>query len=186
VVSLDVIVGVLIGAMPRRREQLAERGRVGRRLVGDDLHGRDLGCGDGPLEEVAGGPGVAPRGDEHVDDLAELVDRTVDIAPAAGHLDVGLVHEPTIPDQVAAGSGGVGQQRREPLHPPIDGDVVDLNAALDEELLDVAVGQAEPQVPAHREDDYLGWKPEASEGGPLDRGRARATGFHAGSVSART
>jgi hypothetical protein len=32
-VSLDVIVGVLIGAMPRRREQLAERGRVGRRLV---------------------------------------------------------------------------------------------------------------------------------------------------------
>jgi hypothetical protein len=35
VVGLDVMVGVLIGAMPRRREHLAERGRVGRRLVGD-------------------------------------------------------------------------------------------------------------------------------------------------------
>jgi hypothetical protein len=30
--------------------------------------------------------------------------------------------------------GGVGQQRREPLDPPINGDVVDLNAAFGEEL----------------------------------------------------
>jgi hypothetical protein len=132
VVSLDVIVGVLIGAMPRRREQLAERGRVGRRLVGDDLHGRDLGCGDGPLEEAAGGLGVAPRGDEHVDDLAELVDRTVDIAPAAGHLDVGLVHEPTISYGVPARARSLGEQAREPLHPPVDGDVVNLDTALGE------------------------------------------------------
>jgi hypothetical protein len=43
--------------------------------------------------------------------------------------------------------GGVGQQRREPLDPPID-DVVDLNAAFGEELLDVAVGQAAAQIPA--------------------------------------
>jgi hypothetical protein len=30
--------------------------------------------------------------------------------------------------------GGVGQQRREPLDPPINGDVVDLDAAFGEEL----------------------------------------------------
>jgi hypothetical protein len=99
-VGLDVIVGVLIGAMPRRREQLAQRGRGGRRLVGDDLHGRDLG---GLLQAAAGGLGVALWGDEHVDDLADLVDRTVDIAPPTGDLHVGLVHEPAIPDQVAQG-----------------------------------------------------------------------------------
>jgi hypothetical protein len=75
---------------------------------------------------------IPPRGDEHVNDLAELVDRAVHVAPPAGDLHIGLIHEPAIPDQVAAGSGGVGQQRREPLHPPVDGDVVDLDAALDE------------------------------------------------------
>ena len=43
--------------------------------------------------------------------------------------------------------GGLGQQRREPLHPAVDGDVVDVDAAFGEELFDVAVGQAEAQVP---------------------------------------
>jgi hypothetical protein len=36
---------------------------------------------------------------------------------------------------------GHGEQRRESLHPPVDGDVVDLDAALGEQLFDVAVGQ---------------------------------------------
>jgi hypothetical protein len=39
-----------------------------------------------------------------------------------------------------AGPGGGGHQRGEPLHPPVDGDVVDLDATLDEQLFDVAVG----------------------------------------------
>jgi hypothetical protein len=36
---------------------------------------------------------------------------------------------------VPAGSSGVGQQRREPLHPPVDGDAVNLDAALGEQFL---------------------------------------------------
>jgi hypothetical protein len=51
---------------------------------------------------------------------------------------------------VAAWPCGLGQQRREPQHPPVDGDVVDLDTALGEELFDVAVRQAEAQVPADR------------------------------------
>jgi hypothetical protein len=94
-------------------------------------------------KKAAGCLGVALWGDEHVDDLAELVDRAVDVAPPTGDLHVGLVHEPAIPDQVAAGPGGVGQQRREPLDPAVDGDVVDLDPALGEQLLDVAIGQPE-------------------------------------------
>jgi hypothetical protein len=39
--------------------------------------------------------------------------------------------------------GGVDQQRREPQPPPVDGDVVDLDPALGQELFEVAVGQAE-------------------------------------------
>jgi acyl-CoA synthetase (AMP-forming)/AMP-acid ligase II len=81
---------------------------------------------------------------------------------------------------VAAGPGGLGEQRSEPLHPAVDGDVVDLDAALGEQLLDVAVGQAEPQVPADREDDHVGWEAEPGKGGPREGSRARAAGSHAG------
>ena len=49
---------------------------------------------------------------------------------------------------MSAGPSGVSQQRRQPPHPPVDRDVVDLDTALSEELLEVAVGQAEAQVPA--------------------------------------
>jgi len=35
---------------------------------------------------------------------------------------------------VPAGSGGLGEQRRESLHPSVDGDVVDLDPALGEEF----------------------------------------------------
>jgi hypothetical protein len=58
----------------------------------------------------------------------------------AGDLHVGLVDLPAIADPVAAGSGGVGQQRREPLDPAVDGDVVDLDPAFGEEFFEVAVG----------------------------------------------
>ena len=46
----------------------------------------------------------------------------------------------------------------------MDGDVVDLYAPLSQELLDVAVGQAEAQVPADRQPDDIGREAEAREG----------------------
>ena len=39
--------------------------------------------------------------------------------------------------------GGFGQQQREALDPPVDGDVVDCHSALGQEFFDVAVGQTE-------------------------------------------
>jgi hypothetical protein len=69
--------------------------------------------------------GVALRGDQHVDDLAELVDRTVDVAPPTGDLCVALIGLPAVADGVAAWPGGIDQQRREPLDPAVDGGVVD-------------------------------------------------------------
>jgi hypothetical protein len=41
---------------------------------------------------------------------------------------------------VPAGPGGLGQQWREPQDPPVDADVIDLDAALGEQFLDVAIG----------------------------------------------
>ena len=53
--------------------------------------------------------GVAPRSDEYVDDLPELIDRTVDVPPAAGDLHIGLVHLPAVTDGVPARPGSVGE-----------------------------------------------------------------------------
>ena len=57
-------------------------------------------------------------------------------------------------------SGRVCEQRREPLDPPVDGDVVDLDPTLTEEVLDIAIRESVPQIPADREDDDLGREPE--------------------------
>jgi hypothetical protein len=42
--------------------------------------------------------------------------------------------------------------------------VVDLDAALGQQLLDVPVGEAEAQIPADRYDNDIGWEAEAGEG----------------------
>ena len=94
-------------------------------------------------ENRRGCGGVATWGDEHVDDLSELVDRSVDVAPLSSHLHIGLVHEPAIAHGVPAGAGSLGQQRCESLHPPVHGDVVDLHTTLRQQFLDVAVREAE-------------------------------------------
>jgi hypothetical protein len=134
--------------------KLFEHDRVHRRVVGDDLGGRDLGRADRQLEEPPRSLGVATHGHEHVDDLPELIDGAIDVAPLACDLHVGLVDLAAVANSVPTGPGSLDQQRREAADPAIDGGVVDLDAALGEQLLDVAVRQREAQVPAHREDDH--------------------------------
>src|SRR4029450_8337601 len=122
VVSLDPVVGVLLSAMPCEWQQLLQYRWVHRRLIGGDLGGPDLGRADGPLEEPVGGRGISPSGDEYVDDLPELVDRSIDVAPSAGDLHIRLVDLPAITDGVPTRPSGLGQQRREPQHPTVDRD----------------------------------------------------------------
>jgi hypothetical protein len=50
------------------------------------------------------GSGCVPSGgQEHVDDLAELVDRPIDVAPPSGDLDRGRIDLPAVADGMAAG-----------------------------------------------------------------------------------
>jgi hypothetical protein len=81
------------------------------------------------------------------------------------------VHEPAISYSVPAGAGGLGQQRREPLDPSVDGHVVDLNPSFSQQLLNVAVRQPEAQAPADREDDDVWLEAEAREGPTVWRER---------------
>ena len=92
-----------------------------------------------------------------------LVDRPVEIRPLAGDLDVGLIGEPPVTRGVPGWPGGLDELRCEALDPPIDGDVIDPDAALGQQLLNVTVGQAVTQVPADGDRDHPPRKAEASE-----------------------
>ena len=84
----------------------------------------------------------------------------MDVPPLPSDVHIGLVHLPAVTDAMPTWPGGFGQQRREALDPPVDGDVVDRHSALSQEFFDVAVGQAEAQVSADRQHDHIGWEAE--------------------------
>ena len=107
---------------------------------------------------------IAAEGDEHVDDLAVLINRSVDVAPASGDLHVRLVHIPAVADRVPARSGGILEQWREGLCLPVDGDVVDLDPSLTEQLLDISIREPIPQISPYGEDDDLRREPEPDQG----------------------
>jgi hypothetical protein len=77
---------------------------------------------------------------------------------------MGLVDLPTASDSMPARPGGLGKQRREPLHPPVDRGVVDVDPTLGQQLFEVAVGQVDAQIPAHRQHDDVGREVEPGEG----------------------
>jgi hypothetical protein len=81
---------------------------------------------------MSNGSGVS-RGDRNRD--------PVDVVPDPGALDIGFVDEPAIPDHMPTRPGRLDQQGCEPQHPPIEGDVVDLDTTLGEKRFEVAVGQ---------------------------------------------
>ncbi len=70
-----------------------------------------------------------------------------------------FVDEPPVTASVPARPCSVDKLRCEGLHSPIYRHVVDLDAALGQQLFDVAVGQPVAQIPAHRDRDHLTSKP---------------------------
>jgi hypothetical protein len=64
---------------------------------------------------------------------------------------------------VAAEPSDVDEQRREALDLPVDRDVVDLDAAFDEQLLDITLGEVVAEVPPDGYHDHVGRVPEPGE-----------------------
>jgi hypothetical protein len=106
VISFDDVVGVLLEDMPRTRGVLCDDPWVDRCPVGGDLD-RSRTMGERAGEQRPRRSGIAAFGDQHIDDLAVLVDRPVQVGPASGDLDVSLVDEPTITRAMASRLGGV-------------------------------------------------------------------------------
>jgi hypothetical protein len=61
VVGLDTVVGIPIGAMPGRRDQLLDHQRVRRRSIGHDLHRPRLGAPTADAPRPTTAPGSPPR-----------------------------------------------------------------------------------------------------------------------------
>jgi hypothetical protein len=112
VISFNHIIRILLEDMQGRRQELIEYPKVGRCPVGGHLGWacavlKCLG------EEPTGGRPIPFLCGEDVDDLAELVDRSVQVNPPAGDFDVCLIDEPPIPWGVPARPCGVDEQRGE-------------------------------------------------------------------------
>lgn len=106
------------------------------------------------------------------EDLAGLVYRPVQVAPPATDLHIGLVDAPAAPGHMPAGAGRLDEQRGESAHPLIDGDVVDLDAALGEQRLDVPVRQPILRLSAHCQCYHPWWGAEPAEPEAPRRGEA--------------
>jgi len=91
---------------------------------------------------------VPPWRDEHVDDLPELVDRAVDVAPPAPNPHIRLVDLPAVTNGVTTRPSSVDQPPREAQHPPAVGHDADDDALLrdrsqlGEGRVQIHVGQA--------------------------------------------
>jgi hypothetical protein len=70
------------------------------------------------------------------------------------------------------------EARREAPDPAIDRGVVDLDASLRQELLDVSVGEAEAEIPPQGQCDDLGREAEAGEARVGQSGRTRSVEAH--------
>ena len=79
------------------------------------------------------------------------------------------VREPAVTDAVPARPRSLDDERGEALHPPVDGDVIDLDAAFGQQLFDIAVRQAVAQVPTHSQQDRIGPKPAPRKRNGLNR-----------------
>jgi len=120
----------------------------------------------GAREESASGGQIPLLGNHDVNDLTELVNRSVQIDPPTADLDVRFVDTPTIAWGVPAGSGRINQQWGEPVHPAINRDVIVLDLLFGQQLFDVTVRKPTAQVPPHSHGDHIRREPEPDKAGP--------------------
>jgi hypothetical protein len=98
VIGFDDVIRVLLGDVARGGYQLFEHSRVGRCPIGIHFGGARAVL-QGAGEEPAGGRQIPLLGYQYVDDLAELIDRPIQIDPPPGDFYIGLVYEPPAPGQ---------------------------------------------------------------------------------------
>jgi CheY-like chemotaxis protein len=155
------VVGVAGGVVDHRRHDDPVRGAVAPEAIGDEAV-RDTAA---PLEQLAKEPrgGVAiPAGlEQDVDDLAILVDSPPEILTLAANRHEEFVQMPRVADGPRPTPEPPRVGRTEDLAPVPDGLVRQRDAALGEEVFDVAEAEGEPVVEPDGVADHRGREPVA-------------------------
>src|SRR6266536_1427789 len=135
----------------------SEGWRIAGGLVGDDPARRRPAGSDRTLEEPARRNRVARRRYASIDDLTTPIDGSIDVVPTAADPSVGLVHSPVRTYRLAVLAGDLAEEWQEPLHPAIDGALINQDAALGQPFTDFCVTEAVAYIPADGErDDVVG------------------------------
>ncbi len=116
-ICFDKVITALLSDMASSGHQLIEHPRISRCFI--RRHRARVGAViQSPGNRPASGRQVSLFGHQYVDDLAILVDRSIQVDPAPGNLHIRSVGKPPITGHMPAGLSRVDQQRSEPLHPP--------------------------------------------------------------------
>ena len=162
--------------VPTGQAQTSERGSVGAQSVSDQKFWHEALF----LEQLAHQPhcraAVAAALDQHVEDLALVVNGPPEVHPLASNPDYHLVEVPASarPRTVTAQSSR--DHRSEFQHPTPDGFIGDVEPPLGEEFLDVSIAQGEAQVEPDRMLDDRRRKAMAALGDLSHRGSLSLVG----------
>src|SRR5271166_4283781 len=139
--------------------ELHNRRRVGGVLVGVDDSRRRMVCSAERFGKKALGRGRILLGREkEVEGGAGRIHHSIQVAPLALDPDVGFVHPPIVVGRFEPRAQASFHFRRVTLDPSPHRDVIGVQAPLGEQLLHVAVGKREAQVPTDRKQDHLRFK----------------------------
>ncbi len=142
--------------MPADQSETAERGGVGAQLVGDQQFGHEALLLEQLAHQPQRRPGVASTLNQHVENLALMVDGAPQIHPLAGDANHHLVQMPAIARPRATLAQPSRDRGTELQHPAPHRFIGDVEPSVGQQLLDIAVGQGEPEIKPDRVLDDLG------------------------------
>jgi hypothetical protein len=144
------------------QSETAERRGVGAQFVGDQQFRREAVLLEQLAHQPQRRPAVAPALDKQVEDLALVIDGPPEVHPLPGDPHHHLVQVPSIARPRAPLAQPSRDRGTEFQHPTSHRFVGDVESALGQQLLDIAVAQREPKIEPDRVLDDLGREPMAA------------------------
>src|SRR6516164_6096236 len=132
--------------MRASQSQTPERRGIGAQLVGGQQFGGEALLLEQLAHQPQRRPAVASALNQHVEDLALVVDGPPEVHPLASNPDYHLVEVPASARPRTVTAEPSRDRRSEFQHPTPDGFIGDVEPSLGEELLDIAITQGEAQV----------------------------------------
>ena len=142
--------------MPTGQSKTPERGGVGAQLVGDQQFRHEALLLEQLAHQPQRRPTVASALDQHVEDLALVIDGAPEIRPLAGDAHHHLVQMPAIARPRATLAQPSRDRGTELQHPSPHRFVGDVEPSFGQQLLDIAVAQGEAEIEPDRVLDDLG------------------------------